>query len=361
MRTPFVQPASSYHGISESELIRLTIAEMLFTTHVDPSCIDTLLIASSWPIGGTVLEEAASTCRLLGCDGYLKVIPLDARISSDLAALFIAAAKIRSHESRAALVVGAGLGDVLTAVSAFRDEGFPSREIARQYPSRSRERTEYVEQSRAKYDAAMKRGHDACIRPVILPPYYEQPVTEDERPVDQPGTTPEVQEKELMPPIRAGLGAVLLAGTECPGLGAEAVTRRLGGFVQIGIPPSLRGAGAAVALECLLRQEEIQHGNIELLELSEISPAQALSTVKRMRETGSGGAGLEESERDCMRINPAGGALAYGFAPCASGIRMLASLLRSMDETGARSGALAFEDPAGEAFAFLVGEELSAA
>jgi acetyl-CoA acetyltransferase len=365
-RTPFVSPGSSFEGIPESELIRLTVADLLFSSRIDTSSIDTLLIASSRPLAETVLEEASSTCRLLGCDGYIKVISVGARVSSDLAAFLVAAMKIKSHESQAAIVVGAGLNAAPPGVPNPGASRFPSREVARQYPSNYTQRKEYVSASLAKHEAAAQAGRRAGLAPVILPPYYDRVVDADALPDADRRERPEGEEGEValpfplegyefMPAPREGLGAILLTTTDSARSSGSTMVSSLRGFTQIGLPHHLRGAGAAVALECLAREETILIQDIEVFEVSEVTSAQALSTLKRLQEQRGEDTGVPAaSERDDARINPAGGALAYGTVPSAGGIRMLASLMESMMTMGAHVGALAFEDPAGEAFAILL-------
>lgn len=355
-RTPFLPPGTSFEGICESELIRLVIADLLFSSPIDPSLVDALIIGSARPLGAEVLEEASSTCRLLGCDRYVKAISLGAGSSCDLAALFVAAMKIAAHESRSAIVVGSGVGASLPRDRSEGARTFPSFEVARQYPSSYKERKEYASESKARYQAAILAGQRSALAPVFLPPCFEHVIDADQPESEDTEEQQETNEEfEFRPSLREGLGAVLLSAADCTASGDTTIARRLAGFMQIGLPQNLRGAGAAVALECLAREGEIPIRNIEVFELYEATSAQALSTLKRLREVrGQDPSITDGNGRDRLHANPAGGALAYGFAPSASGIRMLASLMESMTMRKARLGALLYEDPAGEAFALLL-------
>ena len=121
-------------------------------------------------------------------------------------------------------------------------------------------------------------------------------------------------------------------------------------FKHLGVPAHLRGAGAAVALEALLKERQLPIERLDELEIMETTSAQVLSSLKALQPNsplGDGG-GKEFS------VNSSGGSLACGRVPSCSGIRMLAGLTERLEKNKGHIGAVVYEDSGNDALALLV-------
>jgi acetyl-CoA acetyltransferase len=373
LRTPFVKPGTSFKGVPESELIRLVAGELLFSTSIEPSTIDTVIIASSFPVDRAVFRQVSSSCRSLGFDRHLRVISLCSGLVSDLGALMEAAMRISTGDSEAVLVIGVGVGEDVSE-GRFRRQLpemalFPSPEVAEHYPSTLEERRTYLETSINRAQDALKEGNKTGMKPITLPPYYDSSVELDDitRADAMEETWPSAEYLEGLPPMlvcdfmappREGVGALILTTVEKARSSDTGWAFRTTGFKHLGVPGHLRGAGAAVALESLLMEHQLSVEDIDVLEVMETTSAQVLSTLKRLKSHSLSvdGAGRvsEDDTPGRLKVNPSGGSLAYGLVPSCTGIMMLAGLTEHLALGSARLGAVVSEDAGGEALALLI-------
>jgi acetyl-CoA acyltransferase len=368
LRTPFVKPGTCFSGVPESALIKLVASELLFSSTIDPALVDTLLIASSYPIDRHVIHEIRITCRKLGFDPHVRVISLNSGTVTDLSAFVSAALKISSGESEAAMVIGVGIGGALFSQDTVDTTGYPAAEVIERYPSTFEEREEYVKNSISKAHDALLEGYRMGLVQIPLPPLFGEIVNQDHFvETDQPDERQDAEESSAeLPPVftcdftapqREGLGALLLTTAERARSLTDEDVFIISGSRHIGVPPHLRGAGAAVALDSLLTDNQLSFADVEILEIMETTSAQVLSSLKALRTKSPGGntGGTETADGfGAIVVNPSGGSLATGYVPSCSGIRMLAGLTEHLTKRKARLGAVACEAAGSDAVALLL-------
>ena len=157
-------------------------------------------------------------------------------------------------------------------------------------------------------------------------------VTKDEPP--RPGTTVEAL-AELKTPFRphgrvtagnsAGLndgatGCIVAAEDTAAGLGLP-VRMRLIGYAFAGVEPEVMGVGPIPSTEKVLRQTGLSIDDIGLFELNEAFAVQVLAFLDHF--------GISD---DDPRVNPYGGAIAFGHPLASSGVRLMTQLARQFAE-----------------------------
>ena len=141
--------------------------------------------------------------------------------------------------------------------------------------------------------------------------------------------------------VTDGAGAVLIA--------EEETARRLGltpraaitGFAVVGDDPVMMLTGPIPATRKLLARKGLSIGDIDAFEVNEAFASVVLAWIK---ETGA----------DAGRVNRLGGAIALGHPVGASGVRLMANLLRALEETGGRLGLQTMCESGGMANATLI-------
>ena|SRR5579872_1036953 len=102
---------------------------------------------------------------------------------------------------------------------------------------------------------------------------------------------------------------------------------RLVGFAYAGVPPELMGIGPIPATQRVLERAGLTIDDVDLFELNEPFAVQVL--------TWCDGLGVAP---DDPRLNPYGGAIAFGHPLAATGIRLVAQLAYGLRERGGRYG-----------------------
>lgn len=158
-----------------------------------------------------------------------------------------------------------------------------------------------------------------------------------------------------LPPLLEG-GTITSANSAAPGDGAAVCAVLSGKAVRhYGIKPLARlassvsfggGAGdkamsAANAIDGLLRKAGLRYADIDLFEINEDFAATTLAVRKELGIDGE-------------RLNVSGGAIAFGNPEGAAGARVLATLLHSMENRGAKRGVAAAGTARGQALALLI-------
>lgn len=103
------------------------------------------------------------------------------------------------------------------------------------------------------------------------------------------------------------------------------------GTQVVGCKPDEMGVGPAVAIPKLLEHTGVQKEEVGVWEINEAFASQALYCIRKL--------GLEQAYED-GRINPKGGAIALGHPLGATGARMLATLLPTLQMKGEQTGVL---------------------
>lgn len=365
LRTPFIKPDACLAEVPDEELIRIVAGELLFSSAIHPSSIDTVIVASSAPVGRAVMDEVASSCRSLGFDTHFRLLSISSGFGSDLAALMDAAMRVSSGDTEAALIIGLGTGEGFPRKSLDL-RSYPSMKVTDRYPSTFEERIAYAEASIRKASARARRGTMAGVCKIGFPPYFESIFEKDgiERGINPTDFC--LQENfdnsgkqmlvcDFIAPSRIGLGALLLTTTERAHSAGSGRILRITGLKHIGIPKHLLGAGAAIALGSLLSEEAVSLEDIGVLEVMETTSAQAISTLKHLEIDSKRFIIADRDETDGRpTVNPSGGSLAFGFVSSCSGIMMLINATDYMAQNQIQLGAVAYEDVRGEAMTVLL-------
>jgi acetyl-CoA acyltransferase len=135
--------------------------------------------------------------------------------------------------------------------------------------------------------------------------------------------------------VTAGNSAGLTDGATACFLAAAETAEELGlepgmrmvGYAFAGVEPELMGIGPIPATEQLLARTGVPVGEIDLFELNEPFAVQALTWLDHF--------GIDA---DDPRVNPYGGAIAFGHPLAATGVRLMAQLDRGFAERGGRYG-----------------------
>jgi acetyl-CoA C-acetyltransferase len=106
---------------------------------------------------------------------------------------------------------------------------------------------------------------------------------------------------------------------------------RLVSWAVAGVPPSHMGIGPVPAVAKALARAELTMGSLDLIEINEAFAAQVLACTK------SWGFGPPPSA-DWDRINVNGSGISLGHPVGATGVRILATLLRELERRGGRYG-----------------------
>jgi 3-oxoadipyl-CoA thiolase len=163
-------------------------------------------------------------------------------------------------------------------------------------------------------------------------------VSEDEHP--RPGTTIDALAK-LKPIVRPG-GTVTAGNASGVNDGAQALIvasagaaerhgltpiARVLGMATAGVPPRIMGIGPVPATAKLLDRLAMKIGDFDLIELNEAFASQALACLRQF--------GIAH---DSGRVNPNGGAIAFGHPLGMSGARLAADVALELRRSGGRYG-----------------------
>lgn len=114
--------------------------------------------------------------------------------------------------------------------------------------------------------------------------------------------------------VSDGAAAVLLMRRSVADkLGLKPIARWLG-ISYVGVPPRIMGIGPAVAIPDVLKKVGLKIDDIGVFEINEAFASQAVYCVKKL--------GI-----DVNKVNPKGGAIAFGHPMGATGARQIATLL----------------------------------
>lgn len=122
-----------------------------------------------------------------------------------------------------------------------------------------------------------------------------------------------------------GAGAVvLMSGTKMKELGIEPLARFVG-FSVAGVPPEIMGIGPKEAIPKLMKQTGVSLGDVDWIELNEAFAAQALAV-------------MQEVDLNPEKVNPLGGAIAWGHPLGATGAVRTATMIHGLQRTNGKYG-----------------------
>ncbi|MFF0449906.1 acetyl-CoA C-acetyltransferase [Streptomyces sp. NPDC004609] len=215
--------------------------------------------------------------------------------------------------------------------------------IAREYGITREEADAYAARSHERAAAAQESGiFDEEIVPVPVPQRRGEPVLFDRDEGIRPATTPDSLARlwPLLPggTVTAGnasqqndaaAACLVVAEDKLAELGLEPLGY-LVGWAAAGCEPATMGLGPVPAVAKLLAATGVPFDAIDLIELNEAFACQVLGVLK--------GWGLTDDARTADRLNVHGSAIALGHPIGATGVRILATLLRELRRRGGRYG-----------------------
>ncbi|MDG1438075.1 MAG: 3-oxoadipyl-CoA thiolase [Emcibacteraceae bacterium] len=125
--------------------------------------------------------------------------------------------------------------------------------------------------------------------------------------------------------INDGAGATLIASEEAANKHGLTPRARVLGMSVAGVPPRTMGIGPVPASQKLLARLGLTLDDMDILELNEAFAAQVLACTRTL--------GLEDND---PRINPQGGAIAFGHPLGMSGIRLITTAVNQLERSGGK-------------------------
>jgi acetyl-CoA acyltransferase len=354
VRTPFGKAGKGVYAETRADdLVVKVIRELLRrNSQLPPERIDEVAIAATTQIGDQGLTIGRSAALLAGLPKSVPGFAIDRMCAGAMTAVTSVAGGIAFGAYDIAIAGGVEhmgrhpMGQGVDPNPRFVSEkivdpsalnmGMTAENLHDRYPSITKERCDaFAAASQAKVAKAYANGQ---IQPDLVPIANRSVsqgfglVTADEPP--RPGTTVE-DLASLKTPFRphgrvtagnaAGLndGATgcLLADRETAEQLGLPIKMRLVGYAFAGVEPEVMGEGPIPSTEKALARTGLTIDDIGLFELNEAFAVQVLAFLEHF--------GIAD---DDPRVNPYGGAIAFGHPLASSGVRLMTQLARQFQE-----------------------------
>ncbi|MEV3869876.1 acetyl-CoA C-acyltransferase [Streptomyces sp. NPDC049906] len=360
VRTPFGKagPKGIYHETRADDLVVKSIRELLRRNPgLDPARIDEVAIAATTQIGDQGLTLGRTAGILAGLPRTVPGYSIDRMCAGALTAVTTTAGSISfgaydvvvaggvEHMGRHPMGEGADLHPRFVSEQLVDESalfmGMTAENLHDRFPHLTRQRADaYAVRSQEK---AAKAYADGTIQQDLVPISVRRTdpaagetgwglATQDE-PM-RPGTTLEML-AGLRTPFRphgrvtAGNAAGLNDGATASLIAAEDFAReqglpvrmRLVSYAFAGVEPELMGYGPVPATHKALAKAGLSISDIGLFEINEAFAVQVLAFLDHY--------GIAD---DDPRVNPYGGAIAYGHPLASSGVRLMTQLARRFEE-----------------------------
>lgn len=361
-RTPIGKGGKgSFRDMVSAELLLELLKGVLDRTKIDPKVIEDVVVGNVLQPGAGANEHRAA-CLAAGIPNTSAVQAVNRQCSSGLMAVNDVANRISSGQI--SVGIGAGVESMSTGYgpksqSPFPDVlkeneeaakclipmGFTSENVAKQFNISRADQDKFAASSYQKAEKAQKEGY---FKEEILPinakiiddedegTSHHELVSEDEG--IRKGVTAESLGK-LKPAFEEG--GTTHAGNASQvsdGAGAVVLMRRsvaeklgqpiIGKYVHckvVGVPPEIMGIGPGVAIPALLKDVGLSNDDIDIFEINEAFASQVLQSANAAKVP------LE-------KLNPKGGAIAFGHPLGASGARQVSTLLTELKRTDKKAG-----------------------
>uniref|UniRef100_UPI0037CAD212 thiolase family protein n=1 Tax=Nonomuraea gerenzanensis TaxID=93944 RepID=UPI0037CAD212 len=355
VRTPFGRsgPKGLYAETRADDLVVRVIRELIRRNPgLPPERVDEVAIAATTQIGDQGLTIGRSAAVLAGLPKTVPGYAIDRMCAGAMTAVTTVAGGIAFGAYDVAIAGGVEhmgrhpMGEGVDPNPRFLSEklvdpsalvmGMTAENLHDRYPTISKERADaYAVLSQEK---AAKAYADGKIQPDLVPTAIRTAekgwglAVEDEAP--RPGTTLEGL-SGLKTPFRphghvtagnssgindGATGCVVAAGEVAEELGL-APKMRLVSYAFAGVDPEVMGVGPIPSTERALRLAGLDSSDIGLFEINEAFAVQVLAFLEHF--------GIAD---DDPRVNPYGGAIAYGHPLASSGVRLMTQLARQFGE-----------------------------
>ncbi|MBI2994548.1 MAG: acetyl-CoA C-acyltransferase [Gammaproteobacteria bacterium] len=371
IRTPFGRHGGALAKIRPDDLLAATIREVVVRAGIDGSLIEDVIAGDTNQAGEDSRNVARNAALLAGLPEMIGGITVNRLCGSGIAAVLDAARTLRCGEGN--LVIACGVESmsrspwVLSKADAafsrtqeiydstigwrfphprflaqFGSDSMPETadNIARDFGVTREDSDSFAFQSQQKYTHAKAGGF--FVEEILS---VESPsargkgpalrISEDEPP--RPDTTLEslarlkpLQQGGVVTAgnasgINDGAGALLLGTGEMgKKLGLKPRARIVAGAIA-GVTPRVMGLGPVPASQKVLERAGLGLGNMDVIEINEAFATQVLGCLKQL-----------SLPFDDPRINPNGGAIAVGHPLGASGIRLVLTAMRQLEQTRGR-------------------------
>ncbi|MER7366062.1 thiolase family protein [Nonomuraea wenchangensis] len=355
VRTPFGRsgPKGLYAETRADDLVVRVIRELMRRNpNLPPERVDEVAIAATTQIGDQGLTIGRSAAVLAGLPKTVPGYAIDRMCAGAMTAVTTVAGGIAFGAYDVAIAGGVEhmgrhpMGEGVDPNPRFLSEklvdpsalvmGMTAENLHDRYPAISKERADaYAVLSQEK---AAKAYADGRIQPDLVPTAIRTAekgwglAVEDEAP--RPGTTMEGL-SALKTPFRphghvtAGNSSGINDGATGCVVAAREVAEELGlgprmrlvSYAFAGVDPEVMGVGPIPSTERALRLAGLDISDIELFEINEAFAVQVLAFLDHF--------GIAD---DDPRVNPYGGAIAYGHPLASSGVRLMTQLARQFGE-----------------------------
>mmetsp|Transcript_26833 Transcript_26833/g.26466 ORF Transcript_26833/g.26466 Transcript_26833/m.26466 type:complete len:205 (+) Transcript_26833:627-1241(+) len=127
--------------------------------------------------------------------------------------------------------------------------------------------------------------------------------------------------------VTDGAAVVLLASRQAAIENNLPILARFVSFAAVGVPPEIMGVGPAFAIPRALQLAGLTINDIDIFEINEAFASQATFSIEHL--------GIDKN-----KVNPKGGAIAFGHPLGCTGSRQVATLLPELRRTRGRYGVI---------------------
>ncbi|KAK8214809.1 3-ketoacyl-CoA thiolase with broad chain length specificity [Zalaria obscura] len=363
LRTPLTKGGrGGFKDTAAADLLHGAFRSLLERSKIDPALVNDIAVGTVLAPGGGATEFRAAALAA-GFPDSTAVKSLNRQCSSGLQACVDIANAIKTGMIE--IGIGAGVESMSSqygpgAVTEFSEllESHPaakeckvpmgvlSEKMAKDRKIGRKEQDEFAARSYGKAVEAQKKGlFDEEIAPLTVK--WTDPKTEEEKTITvskddgvREGMTAESLGK-IRPAFSKDSSGTIHAGNASQisdGAAAVLLMRRdtaerlgqpiLGKYVTasvVGVPPLLMGIGPWKAIPVALEKAGITKDDVDVFEINEAFASQCVWCIKEL--------GLDEA-----KINPKGGAIAFGHPLGCTGARQVSTLLYELRRTGKKVG-----------------------
>lgn len=361
LRTPITKGGKGgFKDTAAADLLHGAFKAIIERSGIDPSLVEDIAVGAVLAPGGGATEFRAAALAA-GFPVTTAVKSLNRQCSSGLQACVDIANAIKSGM----IEVGIGAGaesmsqqygpQAVTEFSELLEEhksaaeckvpmGVLSEKMAKEKGIPRSEQDKFAAASFQKAIEAQKKGlFDEEIAPLTVK--WTDPKTDEEKTITvskddgvRQGITAESLGK-IKPAfskdgsIHAGNASQISDGAAAVLLMKRSTAQRIGQkiigkFVQasvVGVPPLLMGIGPAAAIPVVLNKTGLNKDEVDIYEINEAFASQCLYCINEL--------GLDQT-----KINPKGGAIAFGHPLGVTGARQVSTLLTELRRTGKQIG-----------------------
>lgn len=361
IRTPFTKGGKGpLKDTMAADLLAMTFKNLISKSKIDPSLVEDIATGCVLAPGGGATEYRAAAL-VAGFPESTAVRSLNRQCSSGLQACVDIANQIKAGMIE--IGIGSGVESMSTqygpgAVTEFSDlleqhmeasnckvpMGVLSEQMAKDRNVTRKDQDEFAAKSYQKALSAQEKGlFDEEIAPVTVK--YTDPKTDEEKEVTvtkddgvRPGITAESLSKIRAAfakdgSIHAGNASQVSDGAAAVLLMKRSTAERLGQTILgkyvtasvVGVAPLLMGIGPWKAIPVALEKAGISKDDVDIYEINEAFASQCVWCVREL--------GLDEK-----KVNPKGGAIAFGHPLGCTGARQVGTLLTELKRTGEKVG-----------------------